>query len=344
MSSYFAAANSDRGFVSRFDRIFGGVSRLYVILGGPGTGKSHLLRMLGRAAEDKGYACEYFYCSSDPSSLDGVLIPELDCAMIDGTAPHTWEMKCPGVIEQIINLGEFWDADRLTAVKDEVLRLAALKKSDYTAAYKLLASACEFESEIDRIGSEALLTDKLNGAVSRLSRTWSKDAHGTENLRISTAVSSKGRVTLDIPGIKAPKRIAVTGPRFAVRKIMNSLYDAAVSGCVPRTVSCEVPFTDSIETLYLTADGIMFTSCADADATDTLNAWRFIDRDILRRHRGKIRFYERCRNSLTDAAVDRLKCAGERHAEIERLYSGAMDFNAKEKYCKKLVGKIISEK
>ena len=37
---------------------------------------------------DHGYDVEYMHCSSDNNSLDGIVIPKIGVAMIDGTAPH----------------------------------------------------------------------------------------------------------------------------------------------------------------------------------------------------------------------------------------------------------------
>lgn len=52
---------------------------------------------------------EYFYCSSDTDSLDGIASPSLKVAAIDGTAPHVIEPDYPGVYDEIINLEDFWD-------------------------------------------------------------------------------------------------------------------------------------------------------------------------------------------------------------------------------------------
>ena len=41
---YFASANTEKGFVSYFDEIYGVLDRVYIIKGGPGTGKSHFIR------------------------------------------------------------------------------------------------------------------------------------------------------------------------------------------------------------------------------------------------------------------------------------------------------------
>ena len=43
---YFAASNTGAGFVNYFDRIFLQDERVYILKGGPGTGKSYFLRQV----------------------------------------------------------------------------------------------------------------------------------------------------------------------------------------------------------------------------------------------------------------------------------------------------------
>ena len=117
---YFAAINSSRGFISFFDSIFAGRDRLYIIKGGPGTGKSTLMRKVADEAEKNGMDSELIFCSSDPSSLDGVIIPSLDTAIVDGTAPHLMDASLPGTKDEILNLGQFWNSDELYARRDDI--------------------------------------------------------------------------------------------------------------------------------------------------------------------------------------------------------------------------------
>ena len=76
--TYFAALNGGKGFVSFFDDIFSPLDRVYIIKGGPGTGKSKLMRDIAAEAVNKAYTVEYFCCSADPDSLDGIIIKELN--------------------------------------------------------------------------------------------------------------------------------------------------------------------------------------------------------------------------------------------------------------------------
>ena len=122
---YFAAANTTDGFVSYYDGIFGKLKKLYVIKGGPGTGKSRLMREIGASAEEKGDNVEYFYCSFDPASLDGIIINHT-CAVIDGTAPHVYEPRIPGARDETVDLSCFWNS-KVLKEKREIPKCKVLK-------------------------------------------------------------------------------------------------------------------------------------------------------------------------------------------------------------------------
>ena len=69
-------------------------------------------------------------CSSDPDSLDGVIFPQIRACIADGTSPHVIEPRFPGAVEELVNLGDYWDAEQLR-VHAEGIRAAALKNSAY---------------------------------------------------------------------------------------------------------------------------------------------------------------------------------------------------------------------
>ena len=87
---FFLGANSGQGFQSLFPAFCQPEDHhdLLVLKGGPGVGKSTMMRRIGRAMEERGEDVEYLYCSGDPQSLDGVRIPRIRAAIVDGTSPH----------------------------------------------------------------------------------------------------------------------------------------------------------------------------------------------------------------------------------------------------------------
>lgn len=163
--SYFAARNGHRGFESRFDKVFmpRDFQKIFILKGGPGTGKSTLMRGLVSFANSTGLPCEAVLCSSDTSSLDGVIVRngKRRVAVIDGTAPHATDPKYPGAVEEIVDLGEGFDISRLESQRDEILRLTTDKSAAYSAAYRALGEAGD---EFNTIWSELRDSDLYSEA------------------------------------------------------------------------------------------------------------------------------------------------------------------------------------
>ena len=98
---FYLGANSPTGFYSLYDQLLEPeqAETIYILKGGPGCGKSSLMRRVAQAMEEKGASVEYIACSGDPDSLDAVVFPALNTAIVDGTAPHVVEPKYPGLVE-----------------------------------------------------------------------------------------------------------------------------------------------------------------------------------------------------------------------------------------------------
>lgn len=86
---YFLGANSPSGFYSLYHQLSEPTQfrSVYLIKGGPGSGKSTLMRRVERHAQAMGLQTEQILCSGDPDSLDGVILPQLNVALVDATAP-----------------------------------------------------------------------------------------------------------------------------------------------------------------------------------------------------------------------------------------------------------------
>lgn len=87
---YFLGANAPTGFYSLYDHLISPkeARAVYILKGGPGCGKSTLMRKVGAWAEEAGLDSEYILCSGDPDSLDAVILPGKGVAIVDGTAPQ----------------------------------------------------------------------------------------------------------------------------------------------------------------------------------------------------------------------------------------------------------------
>ncbi len=95
LKKVFPGGNTGQGFYSFYDYIIDqDATRIFVIKGGPGVGKSTFMRKIGEEMLERGYDVEFHCCSSDNGSLDGVVIPAIRVALLDGTAPHIAVTTC----------------------------------------------------------------------------------------------------------------------------------------------------------------------------------------------------------------------------------------------------------
>ncbi len=139
--SFFPGGNTCHGFYSLFKYIMPKPDKLYIIKGGPGTGKSTMLKKIARYFLNQGVPVELFYCASDSDSLDGVALPTAKAAVIDGTAPHVIDPQQPGAIDEIVDLGQYLEKDRLQRYKMDILDTQKRVRQFFKLTYNYLFQA-----------------------------------------------------------------------------------------------------------------------------------------------------------------------------------------------------------
>lgn len=141
--TYFLGANTPEGFRSEYATLQNDrrIKRLLILKGGSGCGKSTLMKTLGARAEEYGWAVERVLCSSDPDSLDGLLIPELGLALVDGTAPHVVEPALCGCGANYLNLGRCYREELLRPLIPAIRAAKAANAACYGPAYGCLRAA-----------------------------------------------------------------------------------------------------------------------------------------------------------------------------------------------------------
>lgn len=174
---YFAASNGADGFVNYYEDCFGegsGVDRVYAVKGGPGTGKSKFLHDVARYAIARGWVAVYYACSSDPSSLDGLRLTGPDgetVGLLDGTAPHVWELTLPGARENFVDLGRFWDSRALAGQRERIRALGAEKAASYGRAYRYLHAWGDADGVLDSLMEPLVDDTRLTALTLRILRS-----------------------------------------------------------------------------------------------------------------------------------------------------------------------------
>ena len=317
---YFAGANTTKGFVSYYDEIFRHCKSIYVIKGGSGTGKSRLMRECSDDAEGVGAEVEYFYCSFDPLSLDGIIING-DIAVIDGTAPHVYEPTLPGVKENIIDLGAFWDENKLRESGEDIISLISKKKACFDMAYSYLNAVGALDAAKRKILDKYIERDKIStGAAKKLSEI-KPSKNGKAGVRLISALGRSGRVRFDTFEYITNQSIKIDNKRGEGYVYLEEIKKEAERFGVPVTVSYDPLFAGRLNSVIVGDCCIFIDEFEKSEVADAAE----IDIQI---------------SDLIKKAEVCLESASRIHFDIEKLYVSAMNFDKKEEFTHDFINKL----
>jgi hypothetical protein len=196
---FFPGGNTSEGFFSYYSYILDQkrAKRIIVIKGGPGVGKSTFIKKMAYEMLNLGYDVEFLYCSSDNESLDGVVIPAIKVALIDGTTPHIVDPKNPGAVDEIIHLGDFWDEDGIRKHREEIIEVSKQIGNIFARAYRYLRAAACFYEDNEKIYSEIVDRAKVNKiCASVVNELFGKlsisQKEGNRRCMFASAITPKG--------------------------------------------------------------------------------------------------------------------------------------------------------
>lgn len=342
---FYYGANTPAGFYSLFDELYDARDgwRAYIIKGGPGTGKSSLMRAVAGQLKEKGIGAEKVPCSSDPYSLDAVVFPELKVCLVDGTAPHTMEPKFPGAVEKIVNLGECWNDGLLREHAQEIISLTLKNSMSHRKCVRFLAAAASLRGDVCRLTKNCVLTEKVERYAARFaSREFGppNGGIGRESRRFLSAVTPIGVDANPGTAVSLCDRIFVIQDEYgAASSLFLSQLRAYAIGNGLNVISCRCPMGPADRTEHLIVPekklGIFTGNCYHPyriEGAKVIHAGRFMDSQCLNGLRNRVSFSRKAQKELLDEAVAALKQAKATHDELEKYYIAAMDFDkAREK-------------
>ena len=335
---YFLGANSPQGFYSLYDQLIDPAQAraVYILKGGPGCGKSSLMRRVAQRAEEAGKAVEYIHCSGDPDSLDAVHIPNLGVAIVDGTAPHVVEPKYPGVVESYVNLGDCYDKVALGDIRREIMGCMTGYKDCYKRAYRCLGAAAEIKEDMQAI----LTTDTLEAKAEKrargiLGREVRKAGSGSGQVvqRFLGAVTHQGPVRYYSTAEVLCKRIYILEDSYGLSHLLLTHLLAGIAGAGYDVIACPSPMApDRLEHLIIPELSLAFLSASpllpyDRRPYRRIRVDAMADAELVRRNKARLRFSRKVSAALTEEAVASLAQAKAMHDDLEALYNPHVDFD-----------------
>lgn len=334
---YFLGANTADGFYSLYDSF---VSMrdgdfLWILKGGAGCGKSSFMRMIAASAERAGLGVEYAVCSGDPDSLDGVYIPELKTAYMDGTAPHRADTNLTAADSSYLDLGQFYDCKAISESKAELLEYQKANALQYKKAYSLLKAAGSLRrgwlSAFPRQEDTETALKRTGGIIKRELGTRHRDG-GKATRRFLSALTCQGRYDFSETLKNLCSRFYLFESRLGLAPVMLKAVAEAALDSGFHILFCPDPLTPELpEAVLIPSLSLGFLSC-DSGLSPPSETRRIHldpkDEDAPQKlRRGELLRCEKMSGVLINEAVSSLKDAKAIHDKIERIYNPNVDFD-----------------
>ena len=344
-TQWFLGANTADGFISRFQTLQEDprIKKLIILKGGPGCGKSTFMKKLRKTAVSLGADTESYPCSSDPSSLDGLLILPMGLAIVDGTAPHVLEPRLCGCDAVYLNLGCFYDTQKIPDERQALEALRIKNQALYPAAYAHLRAARELKlcakasvKEMDQKGLYAL----TRGLMQEL--LLSSSGHSRVQEVFLHTFTPAGEINLlDTVHSVCSTIVAIEDPLGAGSMLFERLKNHYLHAGYDCITLLSPLFPGTIEGLLVPEVNTAFITCEKGqdDASVTVNlsrCYHFSD--------SAISLLEAANDHCTQA-ISLLKEAKQLHDEIEAIYRPYVSFEGldllTQEYQKQIKGELL---
>ena len=354
----FPGGNTCNGFFSFYNQMVSpAVKRKFILKGGPGVGKSTLMKRLGEDCSAAGIAVEYHWCSSDNNSLDGVVLGAGEYCVLDGTAPHVVDPVYPGAVDEIINLGEYWDRNLIEQNRDSIVTLTGKIGRCFSRAYRRLKESRLAMDEWASYYDEIINTEAVSRNVLALAADFLAGAasySGPDRHLFASAITPLGLVNFadslleDDTSVFAIKGSPGSGKAHLFSHILDLIKIRAIRAeiyhnplepsdvdiiLLPETKAVLIDLSGYLSSYETAVSGHKVKRMLDFDP--------LIPAEAIEKSGSLIRAARQRFDAGIKDAIAHIKTAKDYHDELETYYTPAMDLESIEQFRSELRDQLL---
>ena len=131
-----------------------------------GTGKSTMLKTLGKEAERRGIDVLYGWCGLDPTSVDILLLPALSVCLFDATQPHEYDPESP--LDEILDLVSMCTED--AEAEKKIVEISDRYKEKIMDATGYMHAHAQCENQLREVVDQAISRKSFEEKTKQLSK------------------------------------------------------------------------------------------------------------------------------------------------------------------------------
>ena len=351
----FPGGNTSEGFFSYYQYLLEkGTKRIFVIKGGPGVGKSTLMKKVGKKMLELGYDVEFHHCSSDNHSLDGIAVIPAGIVMVDGTAPHIIDPKYPGGLDEIINMGEYWNVEAMELNKTKIVATTNEVSRLFARAYRFLAAARSIAEDIMAIHKQCMDFAGANRILALFERilaerTYSSEpvsTSGHERHLFSCAYTPDGFIDFTDTILQNIGQIYyLHGPMGTGKTtLLRKIADRAVEKGLDVEIYHTPLIPTKIGTVVIPGLNLAITTSEKFKSAhyETLDLSKYLNGSKLAAFQADLAGDNKLLQELIDLGMENIRRAKEEHDVLEQYYVPNMNFSAAEDKYEEIMDRILS--
>jgi hypothetical protein len=337
----FPGGNTSKGFFSYYNYIIcqEDAQRIFIMKGGPGVGKSTFMKNTAAELVELGYDLEFMHCSSDNNSLDGIVVPRIGIAMIDGTAPHVVDPKNPGAVDEIIHLGDYWNEAGIRKNREKIVNENKEVGRLFARAYRYLKAASQlYEDNAVAYGwalDEAKINIIANDLLEEVFEGIPTAAKlGRQRCLFASAITPDGlKNYLDDLLLTENVYVLEGFPGAGTERLLERMKNAALErGFYVEAYYCALN-PEKLEHLIIPSLDISFTTVNKYHKTDAcvyrrIDFKEMLNKSMLSSYNGDLEYNQAEFDELLGKVVETIGRAKACHDIMEKYYIPNMDFEA----------------